>query len=108
VRGINKHDRYVDALYTRIKDNYDIVYLHYPLFSSGKAKKKVMVGEIDLVAIKDDEVHVFEVKCSHRIVKAKKQLKRIKRVLSFDNILSLEKITTFFYCGESGLVELVS
>jgi len=43
-------------------------------------------------------VDLYEVKCSHRIVKAKKQLERMKR------LMNLSKSRSFFYCGSSGVL----
>jgi hypothetical protein len=72
-----------------LKDEYDEV-AEYVLLESQKCTQ----AEIDLIAFKDDEVHVFEVKCSYRIVKAKKQLKRIARLLD-------GPVETYFYCGSA-------
>ena len=77
----------------KIKDNYDYVSLHVKV----KAKKRSL-GEIDIIARKGSNVDLYEVKCSHRILKAKKQLKKIKRVLN------LQKAKSYFYCGSSGII----
>jgi hypothetical protein len=60
-----------------------------------------MLGEIDILGIKGKKVHVFEVKCSYRIVKAKKQLMRIKKYLA------AEDISLFFYCGKSNFMQRI-
>ncbi|MBN2567534.1 hypothetical protein JXB02_05630 [Candidatus Woesearchaeota archaeon] len=60
-----------------------------------------MAGEIDLLGIKGDRVDVYEVKCSHRLVKARRQLRKIRK------LLDLENITTYFYCGASRHLELI-
>ena len=57
--------------------------------------KKRSLGEIDLVAKKGHNIDLYEVKCSHRILKAKKQLKRMKR------LMNLDKSRAYFYCGSS-------
>ncbi|MBU1975316.1 MAG: hypothetical protein KKG59_02830 [Nanoarchaeota archaeon] len=57
------------------------------------------VGEIDLLAHKDGHTDVFEVKCSPRKVKARKQLKRIKKHIGPENT------RCFFYCGASKEIE---
>lgn len=90
-----KHDTYVDELIEIIESDYDYVYRNVPLFS----EKRRMVAEIDVMAIKDDVCDIYEVKCSHRITKAKKQLKRIRKVLSH---MPIRK--SFFFCGDSGLL----
>jgi len=89
VSQINKHDRYVERLYRKIKDDYDIVESHVPISS-----KKCMKAEIDLLGIKDDRIDVYEVKCSYRIIKAKKQLNRIHRLYNYR-----KNLNKYFYCG---------
>ncbi len=93
---LNKHDRYVQRLYDRIKDDYDAVERHVILES-----RKCRQAEIDILAYKNDEVYVFEVKCSYRFVKAKKQLLRILRLLR-------KPATAYFYCGSADRLECVA
>lgn len=84
----NKHDRYVQKLVKQIRSDYDDISTHLKL-----EKKKRTIAEIDIVARRGKELHFFEVKCSHRIVKARKQLKKVKKIFgSYDT-------TCFFYCG---------
>ncbi|PLW79300.1 hypothetical protein C0585_08475 [Candidatus Woesearchaeota archaeon] len=83
---------YVEELSSIIEDEYDFVLRNIPIYS----KRNRLVGEIDLMGIKDDKIDVYEVKCSHRIVKAQKQLKKIKKYYK-DKVRN-----TFFFCGESG------
>jgi Zn-finger domain-containing protein len=92
-----KHDRYVLELSDKIKDGYDSLSLHVPIMA-----KKRSLGEADIIARKGNRCDVYEVKCSHRIVKARKQLKRLKRFLKAQNVRKL-----YFYCGSSGLLVLV-
>ena len=112
----------MDALCENLQPHYEVLLQSVPLYS----KRNRKVAEIDVLAIKGDNYDVYEVKCSPRIVKARKQLNRIKRHLSakvkrfgqlelgiFDNPQSLApaelssictraKIRhTYFYCGES-------
>ena len=94
---INKHDQYVEQLYNKIKDDYDVVERHVVL--SGK---RGMKAEIDLIGYKDGRVDVFEVKCSFRIVKARKQLRRIQRLLNLDGM------TLLFYCGMADKLERIA
>jgi hypothetical protein len=65
-----------------------------PLYS----KRKRLVAEIDLLAFKEDYCDIFEVKCSYRITKARKQLTKIRRLISEDSKVR----HSFFFCGESG------
>jgi predicted RecB family endonuclease len=95
---LNKHDRYVQRLYDRIKDDYDAVERNVVL-----STKKCRKAEIDIIAYKDDEVHVFEVKCSYRFVKAKKQILRILRLLK-----PVKPTKAYFYCGSADRLERIA
>lgn len=46
-----------------------------------------------MVAKRGDEVHLFEVKCSYRITKARKQLSKFKKIMRNPNL------SCFFYFG---------
>ncbi|MCF7860691.1 hypothetical protein K9M79_00475 [Candidatus Woesearchaeota archaeon] len=98
---IDKHDRYLDKLKRSIEDQYDSVHTHLPLYS----QKKRLKGEIDLMGIRGKKVDIFEVKCSFRIAKAKRQLKKIKRI--FSQSQRFDRIRTFFYCGNSSQIEII-
>lgn len=93
---MNKHDRYVQRLYDRIKDDYDAIERNVVLSS-----KKCRRAEIDLIGYKDDEMHIYEVKCSYRCIKAKRQLLRILRLLK-------RPAVAFFYCGSADRLERVA
>ena len=98
---VSKHDSYVNALREDIECLYDNIITNYTFYSrSKKTRKEKTKGEVDLIAIKGECLHAFEVKCSNRIVKAKHQLKKIKKRLKHD--YSGKEIKTFFYCGNSG------
>ena len=88
---LTKHDRYVLELKDKIKHKYDFVSVNVKV-----AGKKRSLGEIDLLAKRGNKVDLYEVKCSHRILKAKKQLQRMKR------LMNLDKSKSYFYCGSSG------
>ena len=90
---LSKHDKYVLELREKIKGDYDSVSVNVPLKHSKRS-----LGEIDLIGQKGNRFDVYEVKCSYRIVKAKKQLNRIKRILNVKNVKS------YFYCGNSKLL----
>ncbi|NJL43984.1 MAG: YraN family protein [Nitrosarchaeum sp.] len=94
---INKHDLYVAELVSRIESQYDEIQTHLPLFSYKRNKRRV-AGEIDLLARKGDALHVYEVKCSYRPIKARKQLMRIRRLIGVDDV------RLFFFNGESGSI----
>ena len=87
---LTKHDRYVLELKDKIKHKYDFVSVNVKIVG-----KKRSLGEIDIIAKKGNKVDLYEVKCSHRIVKARKQLNRMKR------LMNLNKSRAYFYCGSS-------
>jgi Holliday junction resolvase-like predicted endonuclease len=87
---LSKHDRYVLELKDRIKNNYDSISINVPLRHSKRS-----LGEIDIIAQKGNRFDLYEVKCSFRILKAKKQLSRLKKYLKLENTRS------YFYCGNS-------
>ena len=80
----------------RIKENYDSVSVNVPVRHSKRS-----LGEIDIIAKKGSRFDLYEVKCSYRILKAKKQLSRVKRYLKLENARS------YFYCGNSKLLVTV-
>jgi predicted RecB family endonuclease len=88
---VTKHDKYVLELKDKIKHKYDFISINVKI-----ASRKRSLGEIDIVARKGGYVDLYEVKCSYRILKAKKQLERVKR------LMNLDKSKSYFYCGSSG------
>jgi len=76
-----------------LKDDYDILEKNIPLHS----KRKRLVAEIDLLAEKNGIYDIYEVKCSHRILKAKRQLTKIKKIISKNRKVR----NSYFFCGES-------
>ena len=85
----------------RIRDQYDTVQRNVFLYGYKRAKRRI-IGEVDLIGIKKDGMDLYEVKCSYRIVKAKRQLRKAKRILQATNWISAEQaIKTYFYNGES-------
>ena len=93
---LSKHDKYVLELSSKIKDDYDSVSVNVPV----KYEKRLL-GEIDIIARKGNRFDFYEVKCSYRIVKAKKQLQRIRRYFRF------HAGRNYFYCGNSKLLVTV-
>jgi len=93
---LSKHDQYVLELYEEIKHRYDEIKMHFLIRG-----KKRSLGEIDIYARKGDVVDLYEVKCSHRIVKARQQMKKIRKHIK------AEKCNAFFYCGSSGLLVML-
>lgn len=96
-----KHDKYVDALCSRIKSEYDSIERNVPIYSKKKRNRQRLVAEIDILAMKQGKYDVYEVKCSHRYYKARKQLSKIRKLLVSD---SKQIDNVFFYCGESKLL----
>ncbi len=93
---LTKHDRYVLELKDKIKHKYDFVTVNVKV-----PGKKRSLGEIDIVAKKGNKVDFYEVKCSHRIVKAKRQLTKMRK------LMNLQKSKAYFYCGSSeNLIEV--
>jgi len=93
---LSKHDKYVLELSNKIKNSYDSISLNVPVVHSKRS-----LGEIDILAKKGNKLDLYEVKCSHRILKAKKQLKRAKKYLN------LKDAKSYFYCGSSRLLVMV-
>ncbi len=93
---LSKHDKYVLELSNKIKDNYDTISVNVPVKHTKRS-----LGEIDIVARKGNRLDLYEVKCSYRILKAKKQLNRAKKFLNLKNARS------YFYCGNSKLLVTV-
>ena len=93
---LTKHDRYVSELCKKISSRYDSLSTNVKIRNSKRS-----IAEIDVLARKGKRYHTYEVKCSHRITKAKKQLKRIRRIIGFDNTHA------YFYCGSSKSLMLV-
>jgi hypothetical protein len=91
----NKHDRYVLELYKKVSDRYDYLILDY-IISNNKRK----LGQVDLAGVRGARTDLFEVKCSFRIHKAVKQLKRAQKIMNVTGNL-------FFYCGSSGQIQEV-
>ena len=77
--------------------------VHFRACSPKCAAATCQLAEIDILAYKDDEVHVFEVKCSYRFVKAKKQLTRILRLLRLER-----PAKAYFYCGSADRLECIA
>ena len=94
IKKLIKHDKYLEYLYGKLTPKYDVLLKNVPLYS----KKKRLVGEIDLMGINVGAVDVYEVKCSHRLTKAKHQLDKIKR------LMKRKPQHLYFYCGESDRV----
>ena len=88
-----KHDRYVTELCKRLRNTYDVLFTNVKLKRDGR-----LIGEIDIYARKGARIDIYEVKCSYRIAKAKKQLKKAK------NFLEIEDGKKYFYCGNSDLL----
>ncbi|MFT4303821.1 MAG: hypothetical protein ACMXYG_04590 [Candidatus Woesearchaeota archaeon] len=67
---------------------------HVPLYS----RRNRLIGEVDIIGFKDGYCDLYEVKCSYRISKAKRQITKFKKILSTGSNVR----NGFFFCGESG------
>ena len=88
-----KHDMYIVELCKRLRNTYDVLFTNVQLKKDGR-----LIGEIDIYARKGNRIDIYEVKCSYRIAKAKKQLKKVKK------FLEIERGKKYFYCGNSDLL----
>ena len=84
------HDLYVWKLSKELSKQYDDVSTNVILH-----QKSRVAAEIDILAKKNGEVHVYEVKCSLRLTKARQQFKKISKYYTQD----IKKF--FLYCGSS-------
>lgn len=84
----------METLCSVIEPKYDLLLTNVPLYSNRNRK----IAEIDVLAIKGKDKDIYEVKCSHRVVKARHQLRKIRKILSGSSRVR----DTFFYCGEAG------
>ncbi|MBU0756668.1 MAG: hypothetical protein KKF44_01265 [Nanoarchaeota archaeon] len=79
-----------------IRAAYDSLSLNVKIF-----KKNRCMAEIDILAKKGSSYDIFEVKCSYRITKARKQKKK------FLKHAKLKIRNIYFYCGaNSDLIPL--
>lgn len=97
--SVSKHDQYVEELKHHLTGRYDQILTNVVIYRRKRSKKRV-VAEIDLLAKSGNKYHIYEVKCSYRVTKARMQLAKIR-----NKIDQRYKITkSFFYCGSSGLL----
>ena len=85
----------MEYLVAVLRPHYDTVLMHVPIYRH-KRNRKRQVAEIDIVAIKGDKVDLFEVKCSPRIAKAKRQIKKWRKYWTAHTIDN-----TYVYCGDA-------
>ncbi len=97
MQRLSKHDSYLEKVCSAISSQYDELSRNVVLFSRN-TRKRNRIAEIDILARKGDIYDVYEIKCSYKLHKAKRQLIRIKRILPYVR-------NTFFFCGESGSLE---
>ena len=90
-----KHDKYLEALCDELRPSYDSLQTNVTLYSNTRKRRKV--AEIDVLAIKRGHIDAYEVKCSHRITKARKQLHKVKK--HYPCVTNL-----FFFCGATGAI----
>jgi hypothetical protein len=58
--------------------------------------KKRMLAEVDVLARKGNSIDLYEVKCSPRVTKAKRQLRKASKYLKNAHIANY-----YLYCGSS-------
>jgi len=96
VTKLLKHDQYVQQLCQKISPSYDLLLQNVPIYS----QRRRLVAEIDVLAMKEGVYDIYEVKCSHRVSKARRQLEKIQRIVSQKSRVG----NVFFFCGESGIL----
>jgi Holliday junction resolvase-like predicted endonuclease len=64
--------------------------------------RRCVKAEIDLIGYKNGEIHIYEVKCSYRVYKARRQLEHIRQ------LLHLRNASLLFYCGIADQVHRVA
>lgn len=84
----------METLCSMIESKYDLLLRNVPLYSNRNRR----IAEIDILAVEGKNQDIYEVKCSHRVVKARHQLQKIRKILSKSSMVR----DTFFYCGEAG------
>ena len=105
--SFSKHDHYVNKLDDEIRSYYDKTLKNHVILSRSRRGKRLMTkGEIDLLCFRGDEIHIFEVKCSNRVTKARQQLKKIRKNIKSE-FSDFSSIKTFFYCGSSDNLRLI-
>ena len=87
----SKHEAYIDLLITLIHDEYDYIMKNVKCYG---AKNRVAC-EADIIAVTDGVADIYEVKCSFRPTKARKQLRRLRRYISRE----LPVRHTYFFPG---------
>ena len=91
-----KHDQYLAQLCSRLRPSYEALLTNVPIYS----KRHRRVAEIDIIGMRRGYCDIYEVKCSHRVTKARQQLRKIKKLLTPQRRIR----HAYFFCGESGLL----
>lgn len=95
-KAVTEHDKYVAELVRYLDSSFDQIFTHQELAEGGD-----VLCEIDILAKRGSEIHLYEVKCSNRMNKAKEQLKKAERFYEG------RETFCYFYNGEGDfLVEL--
>ncbi|MFH2020647.1 MAG: hypothetical protein ABIJ34_04485 [archaeon] len=93
---LNKHDQYTQELCHKLREDYDSISTNILI-----KKKKRALAEIDIAAKKGNSFDIYEVKCSYRITKARKQAKAIRKY--FPSLIN----NIYFYCGATASLILL-
>ncbi len=86
----------MQSLKIRLEEEHDQILTNIPIYQRKNNRYRI-VGEIDLLARKGSKYHLYEIKCSYRLTKARLQLQKMEKKLQ--NRYNITK--TFFYCGSS-------
>ena len=82
----------MDGLCERLSSQYALILRNVSIYDN-----KRCVAEIDVLALDENHCDIYEVKCSHRIAKARQQLKKVRKILDAERYVR----HSFFYCGNS-------
>ena len=99
VQKMSKHDQYLEQLKHELAPNYDTIQTNVIL--EKKRRNRVRrVAEVDILARKGNTYDVYEVKCSRRIVKAREQIRKIRKYIPKGYKIK----DTFLYWGGASLL----
>lgn len=94
-----EHDKAIEELEEKVRNNYQITIRNVPYYFP---YSQDVVGELDLVGIRNGNWDIYEVKTNDGYETAVKQLDRAQRLLS-----SCAKIRTFYYSGREKKIRRV-
>jgi hypothetical protein len=95
----NKHDRTIDELEELVKGKYQMVLKNVNYTTPRHCN---ILGELDLVGIRNDNWDIYEVKTYNGLDKAREQLQRAR-----EHLQGCGNIRAFYYSSETGKVEQI-